>query len=443
MALNSSFPFEVFQPEISDSFRDLAQEYSIPPDFLGSTALFTIAALSGNMYQTELNGSIKNIIYSMLVGQSGTGKTPAFDLLCGNIVAPLNKELWSQWESAMQDWREKKEYAKAAKPAVAFTEAQPIRRLRILTGGTMEGIMSHAMSSPAGFGIYYDEGGEMLGSPNQYKKETSSVDFWNKMWNGQSFNEVRADKERERFVAETSISTLIGMQTDRIARYFTSDIVDSGLPHRFLITLSEVMPLREDIDHFNTDKRKPCFQWRNLVTNLFNRGANNYFKDDKPYIIPFTTEAKAAYNQLSSDLIKSSNKLRMNQVKGDASGLMVNYETKLYAYAARFLIVLAIIDNYAEPVITAEHVSKSRLLYNYYRTQAQILFSGLVDDGLNENERLLLDSLPDDVAFGKEEILLACHGLNFSPKFFENAFRRRLSKGYIKRISRGIYMKDN
>lgn len=443
MAVNSSFPFEIFHPEIADSFRDLADEYSIPPDYLGSAALFTIAALSGNMYQTELNGSIKNIIYTMLVGPSGTGKTPSFDLLCGNIVGPLNAELWSSWDTAMKEWREKREYARTAKPAAPFTDPEPIRKLRTSTGGTMEGIMSHAVTSPAGFGLYYDEGGEMLGSPNQYKKETSSVDFWNKMWNGQPFNDVRADKERERFVPATSISAMIGMQTDRVAKYFTGDIVDSGLPFRFLITVSEAIALKEDVDHFDTERRKPCAMWRLLVTNLFNKGAYNYFKDDKPITIHFTAEAKAAYNKLSSRLIRASNKLRMGQKRGDASALMVNYESKLYAYAGRFLIQLAVMDNYVEPLITAEHVRKSELLCTYYHNQASLLFSGMQDDDLNENERLLLESLPDGVEFGWPEILKACAGLNCNARYFEIAFRRKYRHGFIKRISRGIYVKDN
>lgn len=442
MAIKTSFPFEIFHPDVAESFQELAEEYSIPPDYLGSTALFTVAALSGNMYQTELNGAIKNIIYSMLVGQSGTGKTPSFDLLCGNIIAPLNADMWSRWEDAMRDWREKKEYAKAAKPPVAFTDPAPVRKLRMSTGGTMEGIMSHAMSSPAGFGLYYDEGGEMMGSPNQYKKETSSVDFWNKMWNGQSFNEVRADKERERFVPATSISALVGMQTDRVHKYFTTDIVDSGLPFRFLITMSDVIPLKEDIDHFALDRRKPCFAWRNLVANLFNKGVNNFFKDDQPTTISFTQEARIAYNKLSSSLIKSSNKLRLSQKKGDTSGLMVNYETKLFAYAGRFLIQLAIMDNYVEPIIRAEHVEKSALLYKYYRAQADMLFSGLVDDDLNETERLLLDSLPDDIEFGREDIDKACLGLKLSVQYFDTVFRRKYKHGFLKRLNRGIYLKD-
>lgn len=442
MAVNSFFPFEIFHPDIAESFKDLADEYSIPPDYLGSTALFTIAALSGNMYQTELNGSIKNIIYTMLVGPSGTGKTPSFDHLCGNIVGPLNAELWSTWDTAMQEWREKKEFARAAKPPAPFADPAPIRKLRISTGGTMEGIMNHAMYSPAGFGLYYDEGGEMMGSPNQYKKETSSIDFWNKMWNGQAFMEVRADKERERFVSSTSISAMVGMQTDRVPKYFTGDIVDSGLPFRFLITVSDAITLKEDIDHFDTERRKPCAMWRNLVTNLFWKGANNYYKDDRPYTIPFTADARAAYNKLSARLIRASNKLRMGQKRGDTSALMVNYESKLFAYAGRFLIQLAIMDNYVDPVITADHVHKSELLCTYYHNQANMLFSGMQDDGLNDIERNLYESLPDDMEFGREDIAKACAGLNISIQYFDTVFRRKYKHGFLKRLNRGIYMKD-
>lgn len=442
MELATSFPFEIFKPHIAQSFKDLAEEHSIPPDFFGSAALFTIAALSGNMYQTELNGSIKNMVYLMLVGQSGVGKSPTYDLVCGNIIAPLNNTLSDNYDAAMAEWEERKEYAKSAKPPVAFTDPEPIRKLRMATGGTMEGFMSHAMTSPAGYGLYYDEGGELLGGPNQYKKENSSIDFWNKMWNGQPFNDVRADKKRERYVPATSISVMIGMQNDRVSNYFTRDTMDSGLPFRFLITTSEILPLQENVDHFNQEKRKPCDEWTSLVRNLFNKGANNYYKDSKPTIIPFTSEARTAYNSISSTLIRASNKLRMSQKAGDSTSLMVKYEGKLYTYFGRFLIIMAILDNYVDPEITTDHIRKALLLYKFYRSQASLLFNSLLDDDLTENERMLLESLPDDEEFTREEIEKACIGLKLSPKFFDTAFRRKFRNGFIKRVSKGIYLKD-
>lgn len=433
------FPFEIFHPDIEASFRDLAQEYSLPLDYLGTSALFTIAALSGNMYRTELNGEIKNIMFCMLVGPSGTGKSPAYDLLCGNIVEPLNAELWQQYDNAHKEWREKKEAARLAK--TLFTEPEPIRRIRMATGGTMEGIMKHAMTSPAGFGLYYDEGGTMLGSPNQYKKDTSSTDFWNKMWNGQPFDEMRADSSRERYIDKTSISVMVGMQGERLARYFNSDTVESGLPFRFLFTMAEDILLKEDVNRFDKTRRGVCWPWRNIVSELFRKGAYNYFRDDTPTQIPFQEPARMLFNQMSTKYLRASNALKLARKTGDTSSLLLNYESKLYAYFGRFLIILALLDNREQPMITEQHVYNASLLYDFYRNQARMILSGLQDDDLNDNERLLLDALPDE-EFGREEILLACVGLKLAPRYFETAFRRKFRMGWIKKVSRGRFIKD-
>lgn len=434
------FPFEIFPSQIADSFQELAEEYSIPPDYLGSTALFTIAALSGNMYTTELNGSIKNILYSMLVGPSGTGKTPAYNLLCSNITGALDAELFDRWKMEMKDWQDKKEDHRIAK--AAFKDPLPRRRIRMATSGTMEGIMNHAMHSVAGFGMYYDEGGKMLGSPNQYKRDTSSIDFWNETWNGNAFNDLRADGDKERFVSGTSISVMIGMQTDRVDKYFTSDSVESGLPFRFLITISARQPLQENIDHFNRDRRKPCEFWVDLVRKLYWRGATEFFKDDAPYIVPFTEPAKSAYNVLSQKLIRESNMQQESAKKDGSVALMMKYDSKLYSYVGRFLLLLSILDDPNQPVITADHVRRAEMLYRYYRGHAQKLFNIMQDDDLSEKERQLLSALPDDEPFDRQVILQACAGLNVSEKYFDTCFRRKFRNGFLKRVSKGIYMKD-
>jgi Protein of unknown function (DUF3987) len=433
------FPFEIFSRSIADSFQELADEYSLPPDYLGSTALFTLSALSGNMYQTELNGSIKNIIYSMLVGPTGTGKTPAYTHLCSNITGPLDAELFERHKREMKEWTDKKEEHRVAK--TAFKDPVPRRRIRMATSGTMEGIMNHAMHSTAGFGMYYDEGGKMLGSPNAYKRDTSSIDFWNETWNGQPFNDLRADTEKERFVGGTSISVLIGMQTDRVEKYFTADSIESGLPFRFLITVSERQLLQENVDHFNLLRRKPCEDWVALVRKLYWKGATEFFKDTVPYSIPFTDSAKAAYNDFSRRLIQESNRQQIGQKKDGITSLMMKYDSKLYSYVGRFLLILAIMDDQNTPAITIEHVRKSELLYRYYRSQAQKLFTIMQDDDLSENERLLLDSLPDE-EFCTEDIVHACEAIDLSEKFFYTAFRRKLRNGFVKRVSRGVYIKD-
>ncbi len=438
----SSFPFEVFSDEIRQSFEEVAYEYSIPQDYFGLAALFTISALSGSMYTTEVG--IQNSIYGMLIGPSGLGKSPAYNLVCGDIVEPLEQQLFDNWKLAYKEWDDKRNDAKHAKPPYAFKDHKPDRKVRTAKGGTVEGIMAHSMTSPAGFGLYYDEGGKMMGSPNAYKKDTSAVDFWNEIWNGKYFNELRSDSERERFGSKTRISCLIGMQTDRVQNYFTKDATDSGLAFRFLFTQAEYIHLNENVDHF-TEKRKLCDDWRCLVQFLFKKGAYDFFKDDLPYQVNFTDTAKLMYNQISGNFISGSNELRESRKIGDTDDMLIGYESKLYSYFGRFMLVLAIMKDAKQPVIDETCVDGAFKLYNYFKEQAQILFSRLSTDSqtdLSQNERSMLDALPNDREFTKEDIAKVTKDLKMADRFFYTAFRRKYKMGWVKKTANGKYIKE-
>lgn len=434
-----SFPLEVFGEDIASSFLQLSENYSIPVDYLGSAAIYTIAALSGKMYKAEV--PITNVIYSLLLGPSGVGKSPSYNILCGDIVQDLEQQLFDNWKRSLMEWEDAREEAKQKKQK--FITPKPHRRTRTAKGGTMEGIMHHAMYSPAGFGLYYDEGGKMLGSPNQFKTDNSSFDFWNELWNGKYFNELRADADKERFAAGTCVSVLAGMQTDRLKNYFTKDISDSGLTFRFLFTSANYLKLNEQVDHF-AESRKPCQDWQNLVRWLFRKGAYDYFKDDHQITVPFTVEAKEQYNLMSSQLIEASNELREARKTGDPDEMLLMYHGKLYAYFGRFALILAISRKPEAPVIDIQCLHDAMKLYLYYHDQAYSIFKKLTQAAatdLSDNEQQLLDALPDR-AFTTEDIQRAQSQLKLSDRFFETAYRKKYKAGWVRRLEKGKYIKE-
>jgi len=436
-----NFPVEIFSEDIQQSFKELSEHYSVPLDFFCTTAIWAVSALSGNMYTTELNGQIKNIIYAMLIGPSGLGKSPAYRIICGNIVAPFEKKLYDDFVLAEKEWAVAKEVAKATRKE--FNTPKPMRRIRTAQNGTVEGIMKHAQYTAAGFGMFYDEGGQMFGGPNQYKKDTSAIDFWNTMWNGDGFNDLRADESRERYIPSTSISTLAGMQTDRIGNYFTKDAMDSGVSSRFLVTIGDYINLNENIDYFS-DKMKPCDRWQDLVKYLFNKGAYDYFKDDPPLKVSFTDDAREAYNNILNGFIKQSNINRQNRKVGDVSELMIKYDGKLFAYVGRFVLILSILNNPVNPVITVDTVSDAEKLYHYYRAQAELLFTKMNIESamdLNENELRLFKNLPDE-EFTTQEAAAVAVNLKMCENYFEVCFNRKFKKGWVKRVGRGRYIKE-
>lgn len=432
------FPIDVYPESIAGSFRELSVQYNIPLDYLGLTGLFTVAGLAGGMFKGDLNGGIKPILYSCLVGPSGVGKTPAYKQLCENIISPLRASYYHQYKLELKAWQQERELAKTNK--MPFTRDQPVKKVRMITDATLEALTKYAELCPAGFGVVYDEGGRFFTSANAYKKDTSSIDFWNELWNGTAYEILRVDSERDRHIMQSATSVIIGMQRDRLLKFFNEDTIASGLLNRFLIVDSDYILLNEDVDPFQP-KSTAHDSWSDLVKYLFAKGVQ--FVQGTEQLVRFEDIAKDKYTLISKELTLESNKSILAAKQGDTSRLMVAYVSKLTAYLPRLALILAIIDNPQYPVIRYENIINAKRLYHYFKETAnRVLFSinDTSNSGLNENCKKLYDALPN-MPFTSLEAEIICEELNFDRTYFLTNYNRIFSKGFVKRLERGIYEK--
>lgn len=434
---NIEFPLEIFGEEIAGSFLQIAEQYSVPANFTGVTALFTISGMAGNMYRTELKSSIKTILYCMMIGPSSLGKTVVYDKLCGDVISLQDEQLRKDYVAKLKAWTEDKE--KAKRNSNEFTTPMPVRTIRNATSGTTEAFMKYAENNPAGFGVYFDEGRQLYAG-GAYKKENTSVDFWNKAWNGKTFNDLRVDSERERYVKDPAISVLCGMQTDRISEMFNKEAIDTGLINRFLFTSSSYVKLNEDVDHFSP-KKEVCEDWQMIVRRLFKDGCDYVDFNDQKFV-PFSNSAKALYNSICKRLVIQSNEMISNVKEGDESKMLLSYIGKLYAYLGRFILVCAIIKNAKEPKIDDECILNAEKIYKYFRAEAKKLIITISDEqitNLNEKESRLLMMLP--AKFTTREAKEICRELKLSDNYFGVTFLRKYKFGYIKQLPDKTYEK--
>jgi hypothetical protein len=430
-----NFPLQIFGNEIKESFESLSQEYSVPLDFFGVAGIFTIASLSGNMYRTELNGRIKSIIFAMMLGPSSLGKTIVYDKLFGDIISKQDENLRKDYQNKIKAWNEAK--AKAIRERYEFTDPMPTRTIRTATNGTLEAFMKYAETNPAGFGLYFDEG-KKLYSGGKYAKDNTSVEFWNEAWNGKTFNELRVDSDRERFVVNPAISILAGMQPERVNEMFNESTISSGLLNRFIFCHSDYIQLNEDVDHFS-QKKEVCENWKSIVKQLFDNGCN-YHDESQQIFIPFTENAKKIYNKISKKITAQSNDLIKNIKDGDESRLMIGYMGKLYAYLGRFTLICALIKDIHSPIITEESILNAEMIYNYFKNQARKLLVKISDQvftDLNEAQGKLLNMLPDK--FTLHEAKEISKELKLSDSFFYNTYNRKYKGVYIKQIHDKTY----
>ncbi len=436
----NTIPVDVFPKDIAESMKLLSDQTNIPLEFICTAALFAVASQAGNQYYGNLNGRIKPIIYAANIGPSGVGKTPAYNKLCGDIINPLRKILDDEYKTVYAAYKDRLKTAKEFKQQ--FTERPPVKKIRIIEDGTDEAISKHAETSPGGFGLYYDEGGRFFGSSSQYKRDNSSVHTFNEIWNGKSHQIIRVDQEKDRFIPNPAISVLIGLQADRMAKYFTEDVLQSGLAYRFLMCKAAFKPINETVDYFDDNVKEMCETWKNLIRSLFYRGAR-LEENFEPICVEFNQEAKLKYNEVMGEIAAQQNVFIRSVKKEDDNITIIGAAAKLQAYVARLALILAIIDDHTGPTITAQNIEGAYVLYKYYKRNSDkilLSLSGTATTGLTDNEAELLENLPDN-QFTTKEAGDVCETLNLNKKFFLTSMRRKYKAGWIKTVSKGVYEK--
>ena len=433
------FPLEVFGTDFADNLLALSKKESIPVQYLGLVALYTVAALAGNMYESVFSKT--NVVFAMMLGRSGSGKTPAFKYLFGDILTPLAKDYESDYKKQLSDWKKKESEFKANNKGQDYHIAKPTKKKRLITEGTKEALTKYAETTTAGYGVKYDEGATML-SINSYNTDPSRYTFWNEAFNGELLDVIRVDDEKERFIPKVSISVLAGMQTELIDEFFTKESNKTGFTNRWLIAGSKGMVINRD-PFFNNVNFKILPRWKNLVETLFNKGVN-YSDVSIPFHIPFTESAKLPYEAYRLKLIDESNDNIEKSKVGTPEDRMNRYESKLYKYYFnRFLNILAIYANPTGPVITEGTIEYAEKLINYFKLQAINLFNttggATVQSSLSDKQLKVKNALPE--AFNSAEAAKICTKVGEQPHFFKLNFPRVYKDIYFEKIGRGEYRK--
>lgn len=431
-----SFPNEIFGDQISQSFQDLAKEYSLPTDYVSVSALWAVASLIGNCYKTELNGEMKAILYCIMVGPSSIGKSKAYDIVFGDIIEHKSEHLFKVYEHKFKEWSETKEVFKSRDQP--FSEPMPQRKIRSASGATLEAITKYASTNPQGFGVYFDEG-KKLYQGGSYSKENNSVDFWNNAWNGKVIDDLRKDHKLETRVSNPAISILAGMQSKRINEMFDKNTIESGLLNRFLFTCSDYIELNENRDSFGV-KGKAAQLWIDKIEFLFDLGV--YHTDESAPMICFTNEAKIKYNEIKNFVTKESNQLIKSRKEGDVSELLIGYMGKMYAYFGRLTLISCIIRKHEKAEIDIIDVENAYKIYLYFKDQAINLLTEINQtEAMNMDAKLLLlyNLLPD--TFTSSDAIAICKQLKYTDSYFHVNFSRKLNGKYIRKKDRSTYEK--
>ena len=340
-------PLEVL-PEVLRSFvQSHAEAIGVDPGYVLPSALVALAAAIGNAVQIELKLGWREpaVIWSAVVAESGTAKTPAM----AKALEPLEES-----------------------DAISGTQT-------LVKDVTVEALAPLLERNPRGLLVYRDELDGLLGSFDQYKGgRGSDTASWLELWNAHSLKVNRKSTEPIS-VAKAAVSVIGSVQPATLRCALGERHRNNGLAARFLWAMPPRRAKRW------TDAVIPERVWAAFVgvSNQLSELDLNLDAYGRPQ--PRVVGLDGAASDVWSGFVNEWGTAGL-QLESDRAAA----HSKLEAYAARFALVLHLVQSdHLEPV-TATAIEAGVALTRWFARESQRVYAYLDGDTKHvDDERIL------------------------------------------------------
>ncbi len=379
-----SLPTSLLPDPLKCFVRTAARALGCDQSFVALPLLSAVAAVIGNTRRIMLkrDWSEPAVIWTGVIGESGSVKSPAFDCALKYIRAIQHREFVHHdeamqlheaeqlaYERDLQAWRRSKSSDPPTKP-----EPPKARRL-LCSDVTVEGIAVLLEDNERGVLLARDELAGWIGSFDRYSQgKGGDAPHWLSMWSGGQLIVDRKTGDRKTiYVPRAAVSVAGTIQPDTLRRVLGAEHLENGLAARLLLA----QPPRS-VKRW-TETEIPESLDRNMAT-LFDRlnslcGIGDVGGETSPVLIPLSPDAKAIF-------VKFCNRHANEQAT--KMGCLASVWSKLEAYCARFALVLHCVRVAADDptlkdtdAIDAESVVCATELVRWFGEQAQRVYATL------------------------------------------------------------------
>jgi hypothetical protein len=339
------FPVDVLPEPLRGFVLAAAKAIGCDPSYLAMPMLTAIAAAIGNTRQIRLKHgwTASAILWTAIVGESGTAKTPAFRLVMRPFRERQRKALQRHddamkqyeadllhYEKSLNDWKKKKTGDEPPeKPKVPHAE-----RI-IVSDTTVEALAPLLLENPRGLLLARDELAGWIGSFDRYAGGKSGADaaHWLSMNAGESIIvDRKTGHPRTICVPQAAVCVTGGIQPGVLHRALGIEHRQSGLAARLLLTC----PPRK-VKRWTEADIDPAAEAEiaRLVDRLYEL-QTTIGEDGEPraVVVELSPEAKAAW--------KTYYNTHANE-QADLTGDLSAAWSKLEEYAARLALVIHLV----------------------------------------------------------------------------------------------------
>jgi hypothetical protein len=403
------FPVSVLPEPVRSLVADAAKAIGCDPSYIALPLLSALASAIGNTHRIELKRGWTEpaIIWTAMVGDSGTMKTPAFKLAM-KAIRKAQADAFKEYDAARAEWEAqslryeaeltgwKRQAAKGRGDAGDPPEkpAPPIARRYIVSDTTTEALAPILLGNPRGVLLARDELAGWLGSFDRYAKAgRAGADsaHWLSMHNGEAMTiDRKTGIPPTIHVPSASVSITGGIQPGILARALGQEHHESGMAARVLYAMPPRKAKRWTEADVNADTEA-------AVAAVFDRlfGLTPETDDDgdesagRPRLMKLASDGHAAFVTFYNEHARE---------QADLSGDLSAAWSKLEGYAARLALVIHLTRWAADDAtlrdasrVDAASIAAGVVLARWFGDEARRVYAILSESDDDRESRLVVE----------------------------------------------------
>lgn len=368
------FPSGILPDKLNHELVEHANAFHYSYEYLAASVIAVTASMCGKGLIIQDSYTGISTVFIVLVGDSGTGKTPAMR----TILAPVSK----------LESEKLKRYCDTYQGTEDYDYHEHAGLQHIVTNTTVEGLIQSAKKNKHGILIYSGELLSWFKSFGQYKPGANGdMQQWLLIYDGDAINVVRAGKPFERIEAPR-VSVLGGIQPGVMNQLYKGGTEVNGFIPRLLF----VNPADERIMQL-PDQQHRLEIWPQFVERL------DKIFDGANLVAKLPNEARKKYKEYDNAIT--------HEMANTDDSRYREYLSKQKIYFLRFVCILHALDC-AEaddfiPEVRPEIVENAYKLIQYFTGQYLEL----------KSEKESMESISINKVLHAQIMIDICEGLSF------------------------------
>jgi hypothetical protein len=342
------FPVDALPRPAAGFVSAAAAALGCDPAYVALPVLAALASTIGNTRVIRIKGSWHepSILWTCVVGESGTLKSPAWHLAVRPLFR-LQKKLLLEYRATAATYHEKLAEFKARKKKCEAEGVdpgrppeEPVLQRVVCSDITIEKTAAVLEDNPRGTLLAANELAAWFGSFTRYKGKNGGTDvsYWLQAWEARPWVYDRKTPERPTlFIDRASVSVTGGIQPGVLARQLAPEYFDCGLAARMLLAYPPRRPKQWSEAEVALEVARG---YEDLLESLLRlKMAKDHGGEPAPQEVRLEGGAKAEWTRFYDEWARE---------QAAADGEVAAMLSKMEGYAARFALVHHVATHVAE-----------------------------------------------------------------------------------------------